>query len=70
MNRNYCFTSSAVFALVALLHAWRYVLDLPLTIGVWNVPRVLSGFAAIAAGCLAIWAYRIARSPVQATVYS
>jgi hypothetical protein len=61
MSRNYCVTSAIVFAFVALMHAWRFVLDLPMHIGVWNVPRSLSGFAAIGAACLAVWAFRSAR---------
>ena len=61
MSRNYCVTSAIVFAFVALVHAWRFVLDLPMHIGVWNVPRSLSGFAAIGAACLAVWAFRSAR---------
>jgi hypothetical protein len=33
MNKNYCITSAIVFAFVALMHAWRFVLDLPMQIG-------------------------------------
>jgi len=36
------------------------VLDLPMQIGVWSVPRPFSGFAAFGAACLAIWAFRSA----------
>jgi hypothetical protein len=60
MTRNYCITSAIVFALVALMHVWRFVLDLPLQIGAWSVPRSLSGFAAIFAALLAVWAYKSA----------
>ena len=60
MIRNYCITSALVFALVALMQVWRFVLDLPMQIGVWNVPRPLSGFAALGAACLAVWAFRSA----------
>jgi len=68
MSRNYCITSAIVFAFVALMHAWRFVLDLPLQIGAWNVPRSLSGFAAIGAVCLAVWAFRSARLAKSAKV--
>jgi hypothetical protein len=61
MNRNYCITSAIVFALAALVHAWRFMLDLPLQIGAWSVPRSLSGFAAIGALGLAVWAFRSAK---------
>ena len=60
MSRSYCITSATVFAFVALMHAWRFVLDLPLQIGAWSVPRSLSGFAAVGAACLAVWAFRSA----------
>lgn len=71
MNRNYCITSSIVFALTALVHVWRFVLDLPLQIGAWSVPRSLSGFAAILAALLAVWAFKSAKlgTPAQ-IVYS
>jgi hypothetical protein len=60
MNRNYCITSAIVFSLAALVHVWRFVLDLPLQIGAWSVPRSVSGFAAIFAALLAVWAYKSA----------
>jgi hypothetical protein len=68
MSRSYCITSAIIFAFVALMHAWRFVLDLPLQIGAWNVPRPLSGFAAIGAACLAVWAFRSARLGKSAKV--
>ncbi len=61
MSRSYCLTSAIVFAFVALTHAWRFVLDLPLQVGAWYVPRSLSGLAAIGAALLAVWAFRSAR---------
>jgi hypothetical protein len=68
MNRNYCLTSAVVFALVALVHAWRFVLDFPIQIGAWYFPRSLSGVAAIVAGLLAVWAFRSARPEKTANV--
>jgi hypothetical protein len=46
---------------VALLHAWRFGLDLPLQIGAWDVPSSLSGWAAIGATFLSAWAFKSAR---------
>lgn len=60
MNRNYCITSAIVFTFVALVQAWRFVLDLPMQIGAWNIPRSLSGLAALGAAFLAVWAFRSA----------
>jgi len=68
MNRNYCITSGIVFTLVALVQGWRFILDIPARLGVWSVPRSLSGVAAIGAICLAIWAFRSARSAAPAKV--
>jgi hypothetical protein len=68
MNRNYCLTSAVVFALVALVHAWRFVLDFPIQIGAWYFPRSLSGVAAIVAGLLAVWAFTSARPAKTANV--
>jgi hypothetical protein len=68
MTRSYCITSAIVFALAALIHVWRFVLDLPLQIGVWSVPRSLSGLAAIGASGLAVWAFRSAKPGKSAQV--
>lgn len=68
MSRSYCVTSAIVFAFVALMHAWRFVLDLPMQIGAWNVPRSLSGVAAIGAAFLAVWAFRSAKLGKSAQV--
>ena len=53
--------SGVIFVLVGLLHIWRYVLDLPLQVGVWYAPRWVSLIGAIIAGVLALWAFRSAR---------
>lgn len=68
MSRNYCVTSGIVFAFVALMHAWRFALDLPMQIGAWNVPESFSGLAAIGAALLAVWAFRSARPAKTANV--
>lgn len=67
-SKNYCMASAAVFALVALMHIWRFVLDLPLQIGAWAVPRSVSLVGAIVAGIFAFWAFRSSRGPKQAQV--
>ncbi|HST07973.1 MAG TPA: hypothetical protein VLJ83_07355 [Gemmatimonadaceae bacterium] len=62
MNRNYRITSGVVFALVALMHAWRFVLGVPVQIGAWSVPQWVSVVAAIVAAALSVWAFRSARA--------
>jgi hypothetical protein len=61
MNRSYSITSAIAFGLVALMHAWRFVLDFPVQMGAWDVPRSLSGLTAVAAAFLAVWGLRTAR---------
>ena len=69
--KRYCLTSAMVFTLVAILHAWRFALGLPLQIGAWDVPRAYSGIAAIGAGFLAAWAIRSSRAePAQRMIYT
>lgn len=62
MSRAYCAVSGVVFALVSLLHLWRAVLGLPMTIGMWSVPRSLSVVAGVVTAVLALWALRNLRS--------
>ena len=60
--KNYCIVSGLVFTLVALMHLWRFVLNLPLQIGNWHVSRSLSLIGAVGAAALAIWAFSEARA--------
>jgi hypothetical protein len=60
MSTSYSITSAVVFALVSLMHAWRFVLDFPVLMGAWSMPRPLSGLLAVAAAMLAIWGLRSA----------
>jgi hypothetical protein len=68
MSRSYCLISGIVFTFVALMHAWRFALDLPMQVGAWSVPRSLSGLVAIGVALLAIWAFRSARPGTTAKV--
>ena len=68
-NKKYCTVSGVIFAVICLMHIWRYILDLPVQIGVWQVPRSLSLIGALGAGLMAAWAFaasrpRSAREPV------
>ena len=60
-NKNYCLASAVIFALIALMHIWRFVLDLRLQIGAWSVPRSFSLVGGVIATCFAIWAFRSSR---------
>jgi hypothetical protein len=71
MSRRYCFTSGVVFVLVALIHAWRFALDVPVQIGAWNMSRGLSAVAAVGAALLAGWAFKSAAvGDTRTIVYS
>ncbi len=58
--RPYCLASGTLFALVAVLHFARIVLDLPLVIGDYTVPLAFTVLGVILPAGLAIWAFRIA----------
>ena len=60
MSKKYCITSAYVFAVIALLHAWRFFVDAAIVVGGWSVPRGLSAVGALAAAALSIWAFRSA----------
>lgn len=50
---------SAVFALVAILHALRIINQWEAVIGGWNVPMWLSGLAIVLASILSVIGYKI-----------
>ena len=60
-TKTYLNISATVFAIVALAHLARAIAQWPIAIGPWNVPLVLSWFAAIPAAGLSIWAFSLAR---------
>jgi hypothetical protein len=53
--------ATAIFGLVALVHLLRLFLGFQVVIGSWSVPLWVSGVAAIAAGALAVWLFRLSR---------
>jgi hypothetical protein len=50
--------TSIIFGIVAIVHAYRVVNKLPLTMGSWESPLWLSGAAAILVGYLSVWFWR------------
>ena len=57
--RSYFQISGAVFAIVALAHVVRVLLQWPAQLAGWTVPMWVSGVAALMTGVLAIWAFRL-----------
>jgi hypothetical protein len=59
MNRSaYAPVSAVVFALVALGHAYRAALALPLQFGTIQVPVAASWGVTVVAAALSIWGFR------------
>lgn len=59
--RTYCTVSAIVFAAVAVAHLVRAVQGMPVTIGGWPTPVAISWAAAVIAGGLALWGFRLSR---------
>ena len=57
--RSYFQISGTVFGIVALAHVIRVLRQWPAQVADWSVPMWVSGVAALLAGVLAIWAFRL-----------
>ena len=57
--RTYIQFTGVVFAIVALAHAVRSLLDWPAQVASWAVPIWISWVATLGAGALCIWAFRL-----------
>ena len=57
--RTYIQVTGVVFAIVALAHLARLLLDWPAQVAGWVVPIWISWIAILIAGALCIWAFRL-----------
>ena len=57
--RAYIRITGVVFAIVALAHVLRVVLDWPAQVAGWVVPIWISWVAILGAGALCVWAFRL-----------
>ena len=57
--RTYIQITGVVFAIVALAHVARLVLDWPAQVAGWVVPIWISWVAILVAGALCVWAFRL-----------
>ena len=57
--RTYIQVTGVVFAIVALAHLARLLLDWPAQVAGWVVPSRISWIAILIAGALCIWAFRL-----------
>lgn len=60
-NKNYYTTTAILFVVVAVLHSVRVILDLPLVIGLYEIPMWLSWAAVVVTGILAYHGFRLKR---------
>ena len=64
--RSYVRVSGVVFGLVALAHLIRALRRWPLLIAGHPIPTVVSLIVCVAAGALAVWAWRVLSQPAAA----
>ena len=57
--RAYIQITGVVFAVVALAHVVRLMLDWPAQVAGWMVPIWISWVAILVAGALSVWAFRL-----------
>ncbi len=57
--RAYILITGVIFAIVALVHLLRLLLDWPAQVGGLAVPSWVSWIAFLVAGALAIWAFSL-----------
>jgi hypothetical protein len=60
-HRLYDVASAVVFTLVCILQVLRALNQWPVQIGDWQIPVWASWLAALLAGLLATWGFRLAR---------
>lgn len=59
-HRSYEVASAVVFTLVSILQLLRALNQWPVEVGDWYVPLWASWLAAVLAGALAVWGFRLA----------
>ncbi len=62
-QKQYSLITAAIFAILALAHLVRVTLDWSVTIGGWSAPMWLSWLAAVVAGALAFYGFKLGRQP-------
>lgn len=57
----FCKVAAAIFGVIALVHAARLALDVPIQIGAAPVPMWISWLGLLLAGALSLWGFRSGR---------
>lgn len=60
-HKKYCAVSGTLFSLVALAHLLRLIYGMPIHVGEYMVPMVVSWGGLIVPAALAFWAFRLIR---------
>ncbi|MDD5226604.1 MAG: hypothetical protein PHV97_05425 [Candidatus Omnitrophica bacterium] len=61
MQKTALRVSGVIFLVVALLHAWRYLMKVPVSFGQTSIPLELSFAGAVVCFLLALWMFSAAR---------
>lgn len=59
-TKAYLVTSGALFGVIAVVQAIRWLKGWPVDIGTWSVPLWLSAIAVVIAASFSVWAFRLA----------
>jgi hypothetical protein len=57
--RQYCVVTGILLSLVALAHLLRILNGMPVVVGAYDVPMLVSWFGFVVPAALAFWAFRI-----------
>ena len=61
-SKAFCKLAAVVFAIVALMHAWRMATDVPIHIGTMFIPTWASWLGFIVTGALSFQGFRSSKS--------
>jgi hypothetical protein len=59
-QKTFSIVAGAIFAVVALVHLLRILMDWPIVIGTWSVPMWVSWIGLVVAGGLSVFGFRAA----------
>jgi hypothetical protein len=60
-TKNYLIVSTLIFAVVAVMHLFRLMMDWSLQLGTYSVPFWMSGLALLVSAVVAIWGLMLVR---------
>jgi len=60
--KEYCIVSGTIFSLVAVAHLLRLAFGMPVQVGEFDIPMLVSWVGLAVPAGLAVWAFRVSRS--------